>query len=346
MLTALAIVVIFGLLVSVHEFGHFLTAKAMGIRVEEYAIGFGPALFSWRGGETLYALRVIPLGGYCKMAGMEPGESGAEDPRGFNAHPRWVRALVIVAGPVMNLVLAGILYVVVFGPVGIPSPTTQVATVLHGYPAYEAGIRAGDRIVAVDHHRVHSWTDLQSSILRHASGKMTITYQQGVLTRTVTVGTRYDAAAHTRIIGIEPTMTTTHLPVFQAIGAGVSQTVSLTGLWFSQIGRLFIGRSHLNVTGPVGIAVMVGQAVQQGWMSLILLAAALSANLGLFNILPIPVLDGSKLLFIGVEALRRRPLDAAKENLVNMIGFMVLVAFVLFVTYHDLLRLVKQGVSG
>lgn len=346
MLTALAIVVIFGLLVSVHEFGHFLTAKAMGIRVEEYAIGFGPSLVSWRGGDTLYALRVIPLGGYCRMAGMEPGEESEEDPRGFNARPRWVRALVIVAGPVMNLVLAGILYIVVFGPVGVPAPTTQVATVLQGYPAYQAGIRAGDTIVAVDHQAVHNWSELQASIVRHAAGHMTITYKKGILTRTVTVRTRYDQAAHAQIIGIEPKMATTHLPVFQAIGAGVSQTVSLTGLWFSQLGRIFVGRSHLNVTGPVGIAVMVGQAVQQGWMSLILLAAALSANLGLFNILPIPVLDGSKLLFIGVEAVRRRPLDAAKENLVNMIGFMVLIAFVLFVTYHDLLRLVKQGVSG
>lgn len=345
MLTALAIIVIFGLLVSVHEFGHFLTAKAMGIRVEEYAIGFGPALLSWRRGETLYALRAIPLGGYCRMAGMEPGEA-SDDPRAFNGRPRWVRALVILAGPVMNLVLAGILYIIVFGPVGVPAPTTVVGHVLRGYPAYAAGIRPGATIVAVDHSQVHSWTELQTSIVRHSAGKMSITYRMGGRLHTVSVATRYDRAAHVRIIGIEPTMAPNHLPVFQAIGAGIGQTVSLTALWFSQLGRLFIGRSHLNVTGPVGIAVMVGQAVQQGWMQLILLAAALSANLGLFNILPIPVLDGSKLLFLGVEVVRRRPLDAAKENLVNMIGFMVLIAFVLFVTYHDLLRLVKQGVSG
>lgn len=347
MLTALAVIVIFGMLVSVHELGHFVVAKMAGIRVDEYAIGFGPALLRFQGRETLYALRAVPLGGYCRLAGMEPGE-GREDlgGRGFNQRPLWQRALVILAGPAMNLVLAGVLYVIVFGPVGIPSPTTQVATALRGYPAYSAGIRPGDRILAVDHRRVTTWTELQTSILAHDHAPITVTVAHGGHVRTVTVAARYDPAAHERIIGIEPVMKPTHLPIVSAMGAGVVQTIQLTGLWFSELGRLFVGHGHLDVTGPVGIAVMVGQAVQQGWVSLLLLAAALSANLGLFNILPIPVLDGSKLLLMGMEAIRHRPLDAAKENLINMVGFMVLLAFVLFVTYHDLLRLMSQGVSG
>jgi regulator of sigma E protease len=345
-LTVLAIVVVFGLLVSLHELGHFVVGKLAGIRVEEYAIGFGPALFQVQGPETLYALRAIPLGGYCRFAGMEPDEPVERlDGRGFNQRPVWQRSLVILAGPAMNLLLAAVLYIVVFGPVGIPSPTTVVARALPGYPAYTAGIRPGDRIVAVDHRRVHTWTELQTTIVAHSERPLTVTVAHGRHVKTVVLRARYDPAAHERIIGIEPVMQPVHLPIFGAIGAGVVQTVQLTGLWLQQLGRLLTGRGLANLTGPVGIAVMVGQAVQQGWVSLLLLAAALSANLGLFNLLPIPVLDGSKLLFMGMEAVRRRPLDAAKENLINMVGFMVLLAFVLFVTYHDLLRLVG-GVSG
>ncbi|MCL8208727.1 MAG: M50 family metallopeptidase [Actinomycetia bacterium] len=344
MTTVLAWVLVFGVLVAVHEFGHYAVAKAVGIRVDEYALGFGPAIWARRWGETLYALRAIPLGGYCRLAGMDGDDRG--DPRSFPRKPLWQRLLVVLAGPLMNLLLAGACYVVVFGPIGVPVPTTTVGITMPGYPAQTAGVRPGDRIVAVDGQRVDSWSALEAAIRRHARAPLRLTLVHGGVRRTVVVPTRYDAAVRQRIIGIQPRYVSAHLPIFAAIGAGVAQTAQLTALWFAQLFRLLTGQGPFDVAGPVGMAVMVGQAVQQGVVSLILLAAALSANLGLFNLLPVPVLDGSRLLFLGVEGIRRRPIDPEKENLIHMVGLMVLLGFIVFVTYHDLLRLVRQGVSG
>jgi regulator of sigma E protease len=336
--TVLAWVLVFGVLIAVHELGHFTVAKAVGIRVDEFSLGFGPKLFGRRAGETLYAVRAIPLGGYVRMAGMD-GED-REDPRAYGQKPLWQRFLVIFAGPVMNLVLAALLYVVLFGPVGIPSPTTTVGVAMRGYPAYQVGIRPGDRVVAVDGRPVSTWNGLAAAIAAHKAHPLAVTVvHANGQRRTYVVGTRYDPAAGSRIIGIEPAYQNLHLPILPAMAAGLTHTVQLTALWFTQLGRLLTGRGAFNVAGPVGIAVMVGQAVQQGWVTLILLAAALSANLGLFNILPVPVLDGSRLWLLILEAVRRRPLDPAKENLIHMVGLVVLLAFVVFVTYHDLLRL-------
>lgn len=339
MTTVIAWIVVFGLLIAIHELGHFTVAKIVGIRVDEYALGFGPPLWSRKLGETLYAIRLIPLGGYVRMAGMDGQDQN--DPRAFPRKPIWQRLLVILAGPCMNLVLAGVFYILVFGPVGIPTPTTTVGATVPGYPAYSAGIRKGDRIVAVDHTHVTNWSQLARAIIAHQRGNLSVTIEKAGHQRTLLLHTQYDQQAHQRIIGIQPAYKTVHLPIFSAIAAGVGQTVQLTGLWFTQLAQLITGHGRFDVAGPVGIAVMVGQAVQQGWVSLMLLAAALSANLGLFNLLPVPVLDGSRLVLLGVEGLRRRPLDPEKENLISMVGLVVLLAFVVFVTYHDLLRLVR-----
>lgn len=338
--SVLGFLVVFGVLVSVHELGHYIMAKLVGVRVDEFSLGFGPALITRRRGDTQYAVRAIPLGGYVRMAGMELDQPPSRDPRAYPNKPWWQRFAVILAGPAMNLVLAAVLYVIIFGPLGMPTPTTTIGVAMAGYPARAAGLRAGDRVVAVDHQPVHTWTQLSSAIGRHDHAVMAITVRRGAATRTVAVQTRYDRAAHQRIIGIEPAYRTAHQPIFTAIGSGAAATVAFTGAWFSQLVQLVTGRLGLAVSGPVGIAVMVGQAVQAGWLSILLLAAALSANLGLFNVLPIPVLDGSKLWLLVVEAIRRRPLDPVKEGMIHMVGFVFLVLFVLFVTYHDLLRLV------
>lgn len=345
MVTVLAWIVVFGVLIAVHEFGHFTVAKLVGIRVDEYSLGFGPPLLTRQHGETLYAVRAVPLGGYVRMAGMD-GDA-ADEPRAFPNKPLYQRFLVILAGPFMNLVLAAILYVIIFGPVGVPTPTTTVGVAMRGYPAYTAGMRSGDRVVAVDGKTVSTWTQLAQAIGAHTTAKVIrVAIVRHGVSKVLAVHTKYDPAAHQRIIGIEPAYVARHLPILAAIGAGFQHTVQITVLWFTELIRLVSGRGRFQVAGPVGIAVMVGQAVQQGWVSLLLLAAALSANLGLFNILPIPVLDGSRLALLTVEGIRKRPLDPHKENMIHMVGLAVLLAFVVFVTYHDLLRLLRQGVSG
>ena len=341
--TVIAWIVVFGVLITIHELGHYVMAKVMDIRVDEFSLGFGPAVLKRQRGETLYAVRALPLGGYVRMAGMDPTEeqAGPPDPRAYPTKPLWQRFLVIFAGPVMNLVLAAVVYMIAFGPVGMPAYTNTIGALLKGFPAYAAGIRPGDTIVNVDGAAIRTWNELSTAISRNDARPihLVVRTKTGALRRYV-VGTKYYAPANGRIIGVEPAARTVHLPLFQAIGAGVGQTVALTGSWFTALARLLDGRGAFNVSGPVGIAVMVGQAVQQGWVSVLLLGAALSANLGLFNVLPVPVLDGSRLWLLGLEAVRRRPLDPLKENMIHMVGLVLLLAFVVFVTYHDLLRLV------
>lgn len=332
MTTVIAVIVVFGVLVAWHELGHFFVAKSFGMRVNEYSLGFGPSLFKHKWGETQYALRIIPLGGYVRLAGMEGDKT--EDPREFPNRPLWQRFLVVLAGPFMNLVLAAILYAVAFGPVGIPTATTTIQQALPHYPAYEAGIRPGDKIVKIDHTRITNWEELASAITSHQKHIDVSVIRHGRL-HTYGMKTRYDKALHRYVVGIKPTVVTVHVNPLQAIHDGVIQTVQLTGSWFGALFRLVEGRGPFDLTGPVGIAELVSSAAQSGFVNLLVLSAALSANLGLFNILPIPVLDGSRLFFLIVEGIRHKAMDADRENMIHFVGFVILMALVIVVTFHD-----------
>lgn len=345
MTTVIAWIVVFGLLVAIHELGHFFVAKGFGMKVDEYSLGFGPALWARKFGETLYAVRVIPLGGYVRIAGMEGADSG--DPRAFPNRPLWQRLLVIGAGPVMNLVLAVVLFAVVLGPVGLPTGTTTiVAHTLPGYPAATAGVRPGDRIVAVAGHPVRTWSELERAIRARAGKRFTLVVVRNGHRRTFRLTTRYDPAVRAPLVGIEPRPLVTRLAPLQAIGAGVSSTVRLTGGWFVALFQMVTGQGPFRLTGPVGIAVDIGQAAAAGWAYLILLAAELSANLGLFNILPFPVLDGSRLFLLGLEGVRRRAMDPARESMIHLVGMMILLLLVIVVTYHDIARLIAPRLSS
>lgn len=345
MTTVIAWIVVFGVLVAIHELGHFFVAKGFGMKVDEYSLGFGPKLWARKLGETLYAVRIIPLGGYVRIAGMEGAE--ATDPRAFPNRPLWQRLLVIGAGPVMNMILAVVLFAIVLGPVGLPTgSTTVVAHTLPGYPAARAGIRPGDRIVAVDGRPIRTWIELERAIRGHARERFTVAVVRSGRRFTFRLTTRYDPADHARLVGIEPRPIVTHLSPWGAIGAGFMSTVRLTGGWFVALFEMISGRGPFQLTGPVGIAVDIGQAAAAGWAYLILLAAELSANLGLFNILPFPVLDGSRLFLLGLEGVRRRAIDPARESMIHLVGMMILLLLVIFVTYHDIARLIAPRPSS
>ncbi|MDA8193358.1 MAG: M50 family metallopeptidase [Thermaerobacter sp.] len=341
MTTLVAWVVVFGLLIAIHESGHFLVAKAFGMRVDEFSLGFGPALGKKRFRETLYALRAIPLGGYVRLAGMEANRT--QDPREFPNRPLWQRFMVILAGPMMNLALAAVLYGLAFGPVGIPTLTTTVAQTVPKYPAYAAGVRPGDRIVRIDHQPIASWTQLKAAIQQHQHQSMTVTLSRGGKTQTISVQPKWDPASKSYIIGIQPATRLVRQRPLSAVWSGIRQTVLLTGGWFSFMAGLVQGRGVAQVVGPVGIAVAVGRAAQAGMSYLVVLSAGLSANLGLFNILPIPVLDGSRLALLALEGIRRKAMDPERETLIHLVGMVALLFFVLFVTYHDIVRYLHSG---
>jgi regulator of sigma E protease len=349
-------VLVLGGLILLHELGHFLAARACGVAVEEFSLGLGPRLAGVRYGGTLYALRLVPVLGYVRMAGMYPPAEDGEPagrpetaPGGdFWAKPLWQRMAIIAAGPVTNFLVALVLYTLVFGVVGLPAaPTMRIRAVERGMPAALAGIRPGDEIVAVNKLPVHSWQELHDAIVRAAAedpgAPLQLEVARGSQVQTVSVAPVRTPQGP--LIGVVPQMRTERLAPLPALGAGAAQTVLAVYQSLAAIATL-VGDAVLRrpagaqLMGPIGIGAQIGQATQAGPAVLLLLAALLSANLGLLNLLPVPALDGGRLAFLCLEGLRGgRPIDPAKEGLIHFIGLAVLMAGIVLVSMHDLAQL-------
>lgn len=340
-LTALAIVVVFGTLIFIHEFGHFLLAKRAGVRVDEFALGFGPRVLAVRRGETEYTVRIFPLGGFVRMAGMSPPrdqeEADVPPGRGFNDKTVWQRMSIVAAGPAMNLVLAAALLIVVLSAVGLPRPTLTVDAVEEGRPAATAGLRPGDRVLAIDGRPLKDWVDLQQRVGASPGKPLTFLVRRGG--REFTAVIRPDKEDGRGFVGIHPMVEARRVGLAEAVPRGLAWTGQIVALTFSGIVAAFQGRGASDILGPVGIGQQIGEATRVGLNYLMVMAAVLSANLGLLNLLPIPALDGSRLAFLAWEAVRGRPVDQQKENWIHAVGFALLMVLLLAVTYRDLLRL-------
>jgi regulator of sigma E protease len=357
----LAFVFVLGLLVLAHEFGHFAVAKRVGIKVEEFALGMGPRLFSLRGRETVYSLRLLPLGGFCKMAGEDAAGGGlsaadlrpVERQRQFGAKPPGQRALVLAAGPVMNFVLAGLVYALLFALFGLPVGWVKgavVGDVSPGTPAAEAGILPGDRILKVNGVTVATWEEMAGLIARHPEQPMALVIQRpgrSQLLHLVVTPQRLprpDRPEGAGFLGVtRQSNEVRRVNPGQALRLGFLQAwqvlvAMLDGLW-----QLVTGKVAGPLTGPVGIARMTGQAARYGFDSVLELTAFLSLNLAIINLLPIPALDGGRLVFLGVEVIRRRPVNPEREGFIHFLGFAFLMLFLAVVTLKDLERLLFPG---
>ena len=351
MLTTLAIVFVFGSMVMVHELGHYAVAKWIGVKVIEFTFGFGPKLVGYQGKETLYALRLIPLGGFVKLHGMdaEVDTNGQAviaptyDKRSFMNKPVWQRMAVIVAGSIMNFVLAIILFISVFAYLGVPSPATtnMIGSLVEGKPAAVAGIQPGDRILAVNNELTPDWTRLTEVIWAKPDQVLSITVEKetGKQPQTITVKTEKDAQTGHGIIGIAPEIIYTHASILQATGYGLERTLDFTKTIVVLLTQMITGKIPADVGGPVMIAQAIGQGAQQGFANLLGLTGILSIQLGLINLFPIPALDGSRLIFLLIEGVRGKPLKPEKENMIHLVGFVLLMAMMIAVTYKDVLRL-------
>ncbi len=335
-MTLLATIIIFGLLIFVHEFGHFIMAKQAGIYVEEFSLGMGPKVFGGKRGETLYSLRAFPIGGFVRMAGMEPDQEVPEG-KGFNEKSVLARMSVIFAGPLMNFLLAVVLFVVVFMIIGIPSSENVVGNVVPNRPAAKAGLMAGDRITAVNGQEVNAWMDLVRIIHGKAGEKITLTVLRNGKELKFTVVPQLDPKYEVGLIGIEQTWR--RYGLFQAVWLGLQQSYEATKFILVGFIKTFSGQTEVEISGPVGIFGMVGQAIKFGLGTVLSFTAVLSLNLGLINLFPIPALDGSRLVFLGFEGLRGRPLDPNKENMIHLIGFALLMMLIIVITYNDIVRL-------
>lgn len=337
MLTLVAAVVIFGLLIFFHELGHFMTAKKVGIGVLEFAIGFGPRLLSRQKGETVYSLRVFPLGGFVRVVGEDPDESEEED--SFQTKPVWARFAFIAAGPLMNFVLAVILFsLIYFAFLGVPVyQSTQIGELLPGGRAEAVGLQEGDRILSIAGERVNDWSELVSRIHAYPEQEIIIEFERRGETRSVQVVPDRDPQTGEGRIGIQAQ--TVMYAVIPSLQHGIEHTIWFIRLFAVSIVQMITGRAAPDVMGPVGIIKIVGEVAKTGVVNLMSLAAIISLNLGILNLLPIPALDGSRLMFLVVEGVRGRPVDPQKESFIHFVGFTVLILLMIVIAYRDLARL-------
>lgn len=310
------------------------------MRVDEFAIGFGPKLISKKIGETIYSLRIIPLGGYNKIAGMDPDEE--QDERSFSAKPIWARMLVIVAGSAMNLVLPVVLLFIVFVSAGIDTPSNQpiIGKIFPDKPAAMAGLLPGDKVSAVNGTPIESWRDFVSVIQSHAGANLTITYARGSeQDKTAILTPEYDESTKRGIIGVMPLINKYQPGVVEAIGLAGKQTLFVAQSMVVGIAEMITGKAAADVAGPIGVAQMAGEVAQLGIIPLLQFAAFLSINLGLINLLPVPVLDGGHVVTLAVEGLRGKPLNRNQMQFIQMIGFALLMLLFVVATFKDISRL-------
>lgn len=344
MITVLASVFVFGLLVLFHEFGHFIMAKAAGMRVDEFAIGFGPKLASRKVGETVYSIRCVPLGGFNDIAGMDPADNDAGS-RGYAEKPVWKRMAVILAGPLMNFLLPVLIFFLIFMTVGVSEPSTrpELGDVIPDQPAALAGLRKGDRIDAIDGAPVEAWDDIVR-LIRGAGGRpLKVAYRRDGEARMATVIPSYDKQEGRMMIGVMGALDTHSPTVGEAAKAAVWKTGYVAYHMVGGLVQIVTGHSAAELAGPLGVAQMAGTVAKIGFAALMNFAALLSLNLGVINLLPIPALDGGHLVTLLLEALRGKPLGEKALHYTQMAGITVLVALMLFATKNDITRIFSGG---
>ena len=340
--------VVLSLLILVHELGHFLVARRSGVRVTRFSIGFGPVLIRWSRGETEYCLCLLPLGGYVKMAGEHRSEH-AQAPWEFLSQPPGVRARIVAAGPLVNYLVSLLALWTVF-VIGYPELLPVVGRVVDEMPAKAAGIQVGDRIVTVDGQPIHTWDELTRSIHRSPNTSLTLQLdRRGTrLTVPVTPATREQADPFGRsrvvgLVGVAPSgaLTTLRVSPLEAIPKTVTKQLEWTGqiglsLWSMVTGRVSVQES---LTGPIGIIYMTSEAVRMGLGALLYLVSVFSLSLAIFNLFPMPILDGGHLMFLACEKLRGRPVSLQVQEKATQISLAILMALVVLVCINDVNRL-------
>ncbi len=337
MTTLVASIIIFGLLIFFHEFGHFIVAKRVGIGVLEFAIGFGPKLISVERDGTVYSLRALPLGGFCRLMGEDPEE--VKDQASFQKKPLLHRFAVIAAGPAMNFVLAVLLFFFMYFFIfGVPvMGSTQVGELLPGGRAEETELQSGDTVLAIDGVEMENWDDIITTINANPEEELILTVEREGEVKDIRVVPREDPQTQRGLIGIAPE--TRRFSLLGSLNLGIQNTWWFTRFIVVSLSQIVTGQAAPEVAGPIGIVQMVGEVAQTGLSNLLTLAAILSIHLGLLNLLPIPALDGSRLVFFLVEGIRGKPVDPHKESFIHFIGFTLLILLAIFIAFQDIARL-------
>lgn len=338
MTTILAAIVLFGVLITVHELGHFLAAKGTGMLVTEFSIGFGPKLIQKKVGETLYSLRLCPLGGYNRIAGMEPGE--AVTPRGFNGRPLWARMLVILAGPFMNFLLPFLLFFGIFAVSGLTLPVNKpvVGSLMEGYPGAAVGLQAGDRLVSINGRKLEKWNDINSLVQENGPKPGKVVIRRDGREMTLTLQPRFDGESKRFLIGVRPPLEHRQLSLWESLKTAGLAVGKTTVAMVDGLRKMITGKVRADIAGPIGVAHMAGDVAAQGAVPYLEFMAFLSLNLAVLNLVPIPALDGGQFLVLVVEGLLGHALAPKAKEIIQMIGVACIVALTIFATMHDLLQ--------
>ncbi|MBU1913504.1 MAG: RIP metalloprotease RseP [Candidatus Omnitrophica bacterium] len=348
MLSLISFIVVLSILVVAHEFGHFIVAKKMGVRVEKFSIGFGPEIFGITRQETRYSVSIVPLGGYVKLS----GETGAEGLKGekweYLSRTVGERMRIIFAGPLLNYILAFVIFSFVF-MTGSPTLTSVIGKVMPGYPAESSGLKAGDKILNINGKGVIYWDDVTKIVHTSKNQEMKLVVERGgqkvsviVMPKSQEMDTIFGSRKNISIIGIVPSGDVVFVKYgfFKSIYMGAERLWTLTyitcrALWASVTGSIPIKES---ITGPIGIFYITGQAAKLGLVYLLQLMGVLSASLAIFNLLPVPVLDGGHILFLAIEKIRRKPVSIKMQENITQVGMSLLIVLMLFVFYNDFMR--------
>lgn len=324
--------IVLSFLVLVHELGHFILAKLNNIMVEEFSIGMGPKLISIKGKETVYSIRAFPIGGFVKMLG---DEDKSEDPRAFNNKSPLRRLSVVIAGPVMNILLAVILYCIVGGYRGIELPV--VNTVMPSSAAQEVGIKPGDELKKINGSNILTWDDFALGVALAKGNSLNIDVKRNGTIQSFTVKPKLDKEQNRYLVGITSKVITSP-NILQSIDYGFKETITMINEAFLGFQMLFTGKaSASDVGGPVTIVRITGAAAEAGFIPLLVMTAFISSQLGILNLLPIPALDGSYVFLFLFQIITGKKVDDDKVGLINTIGFSILMALMVVVVIKDIL---------
>ena len=382
MLTAIVTVIMFLVMISLHEFGHFITAKLMDFKILEYAIGFGPAIWKSKKSEIQYSLRIVPFGGYCKFEGED---EDSLDKRAFSNQAVWKRIIVVAAGGVFNVILGFILFLVIISQTS-PMVTNRVDTVVENSYISDAGLMSGDEIIRINGKKVNFYNDITlytqeftedtecDLVIKRDGEKKTLSFKptkstseykytdsgvevtgfiNGVKTETDFYEYDEDIVKDEEKVGTEERVERLiigFVPVKEDVtianiwGEAWNQTRFVVKLVYNSLWQMITSKVGVEqMSGPVGIVKEVNTAVNSGsssWLYVLNLTALLTINLGVFNLLPVPALDGGRLFFMLIELITRKKIPPEKEGLVHSIGFMLLIALIIFISYNDIMKLI------
>jgi regulator of sigma E protease len=349
MISIVSAIIVLGILIFVHELGHFIFAKLFKVGVEKFSLGFGPKLIGKKIGDTEYMISAFPLGGYVKMVGEGGGDelSEEESSRSFNGKPAWQRIVIIAAGPLFNLLFAFVVYITVF-MIGVPITTAKIGEVVRDKPAAHAGLKAGDTVLSINRQPVAKWADLSRLIVESGGKPLDIEIKRGGQTMLVhvvpEVTTQKNLLGDTTsypIIGVAPSgdYVIKRFGPVESVVRGSEQSWTVVKLTYVVLWKIATKSIPLNtIGGPIMIAKMAGEQAEAGLASFLFFMALLSVNLGVLNLLPIPILDGGHLLFYSWEFIFRKPVSMKAREVGQQIGLVLLVGLMFLAFYNDIIR--------